>query len=56
MPFKSQLHVDTLLSNISVKYRSNEFIAMKIFPEVQVQKDSDRYRIYAPNFRLQHLC
>lgn len=52
MPFKSQLHVDTLLSNISVKYRSNEFIAMKIFPEVQVMKDSDRYRIYSPNFRL----
>lgn len=52
MPFKSQLHVDTLLSNISVKYRSADFIAMKIFPEVPVVKDSDKYRIYAPDFRL----
>lgn len=52
MPFKGQLHVDRLLSNISVKYQSNEFIAMKIFPEVPVMKDSDKYRIYAPNFRV----
>lgn len=52
MPFKSQLHVDTLLSNISVKYRSADFLAMKIFPEVPVVKDSDKYRIYAPDFRL----
>lgn len=52
MPFKGQLHIDQLLSNVSVKYRSNEFIAMKIFPEVSVMKDSDKYRIYAPDFRL----
>lgn len=52
MPFKGQLHVDQLLSNISVKYRSADFIAMKIFPEVPVIKDSDKYRIYAPDFRI----
>lgn len=52
MPFKGQLHVDQLLSNVSVKYQSSEFIAMKLFPEVPVIKDSDKYRIYAPNFRL----
>ena len=52
MPFKGQLHVDQLLSNISVKYQSSEFIGMKLFPEVPVIKDSDKYRIYAPNFRL----
>lgn len=52
MPFKGQLHVDQLLSNVSVKYQSAEFIAMKIFPEVPVIKDSDKYRVYVPNFRL----
>lgn len=52
MPFKSQLHVDKLLSNISVKYQNKDFLAMKIFPEVPVIKDSDKYRIYAQNFRL----
>jgi hypothetical protein len=52
MPASSQLHVDKLLSNVSVKYRNAEFIAMSVFPEVQVKKDSDLYRIYERNFRL----
>lgn len=52
MPFKSQLHTDALLSNVSVKYRNTDFIALSIFPEVPVKKDTDRYRIYAPDFRL----
>lgn len=52
MPFKNTLHIDQLLSNVSLKYVNNDFIAMKIFPEVPVIKDSDKYRIYAQNFRL----
>jgi hypothetical protein len=52
MPFKSQLHVDQLLSQVSVKYRNAEFIAMEIFPEIPVKKDTDLYRIYTPDFRL----
>lgn len=52
MPFNSQLHVDTLLSNVSVKYSNNDFIAMKVFPEVQVKKDSDLFRIYDRDWRL----
>lgn len=52
MPLKSQLHTDKLLSNVSVKYRSADFIAMSIFPEVPVKNDTDRYRIYSPDFRL----
>lgn len=52
MPFKGQLHIDELLSNVSVKYQNKDFLAMKIFPEVPVIHDSDRYRIYAQNFRL----
>jgi len=50
MPFKNQLHVDQLLSQISVKYSNTEFIADRIFPKVSVKKDSDLFRIYDRNF------
>jgi hypothetical protein len=52
MPLKSQLHTDSLLSNISIKYKNDSYIASEIFPEVAVKKDSDLYRIYDRNFRL----
>lgn len=52
MPFKSQLHVDKLLSNMSIKYRNVNFIAMDVFPEIPVKKDTDLYRIYDRDFRI----
>jgi len=52
MPFRNQIHVDKPLSNISIKYRNENFIAMDVFPEVQVKKDSDKYFIYDRDFRL----
>jgi len=52
MPLKSQLHVDKLLSNISVKYKNSAYIADQVFPTVNVKKDSDLYRVYDRNFRL----
>lgn len=52
MPKANTIHVDRLLSGISLKYRNKNFIAMEVFPEVQVKKDSDLYRIYDRNFRL----
>lgn len=52
MPFVNQTHVDTLLSNLSIKYRNEEYIAMQVFPEVPVKKTSDLYRVYDRNFRL----
>ncbi len=52
MPLKSQLHVDQLLSNVSIQYRNKNYIASEIFPEVPVKKDSDLYRIFDRNFRL----
>jgi hypothetical protein len=54
MPLKNQLHIDKLLSNISVAYRNKSYVAMEIFPEVKVQNDSDLYRIYERNFRVPH--
>lgn len=52
MPLENQLHVDQLLSNISVKYRNSNYVAMEIFPEVPVKKSSDLYRVYQRNFRI----
>lgn len=46
------VHVDVLLSQISIKYRNKNFVAMEVFPELAVSKDSDKYRIYDRNFRL----
>lgn len=52
MPLVSQLHVDKLLGNISIKYQNQEYIADKVAPVVPVKLDSDLYRIWARNFRI----
>lgn len=52
MPLKSQLHVNQLLSNVSVKYTNSEYIWDKVFPQVPVVKDTDLYRVYDRNFRV----
>jgi len=52
MPKVNQLHVDQLLSQISVKYMNSEYIASSIFPMLPVQKDSDLYRVFVRNFRI----
>lgn len=52
MPFRNQVHVDALLSNISIKYRNTELVAMQVFPEVPVKKDSDLFRVYDRDFRI----
>lgn len=49
---KSQLRVDKLLSNISVRYKNENFIANEVFPKVAVKKESDVYRTYDRDFRL----
>jgi len=52
MPNVSTIHVDRPLSNVSIKYRNENFIAMEVFPEISVKKDSDKYYIYDRDFRL----
>ena len=42
----NDLHVDRLLTNLSVGYRNDTYIADKIFPIVPVQKQSDKYAVY----------
>jgi len=48
MPTPAQMHIDRLLTNLSVAYIQNEqnFVAAQVFPIVPVQKQSDRYVIY----------
>jgi hypothetical protein len=47
-PTPSDVHVDAVLTNISVAYMQNEadFIASKVFPIVPVEKQSDVYFTY----------
>ena len=52
MPLKSQLHVDVLLSNVSVKYSNPEYIADRVFPIVPVKHDTNKYRVYTRNFKM----
>ena len=52
MPQVNQLHVNQLLSNVSLKYKNAEYIWDKVFPKVPVIKESDLYRVYERNFRI----
>jgi hypothetical protein len=50
-PTQSQVHVDAILTNISVAYmqKAENFIADKVFPVVPVDKQSDKYFTYDKN-------
>jgi hypothetical protein len=47
-PTKSDVHVNVPLTNISIAFLQNQddFIATKVFPNVPVKKQSDRYFVY----------
>lgn len=48
MPTRQQVHIDQALTNMSVAYmqEAKTFIADQVFPQIPVQKQSDRYFIY----------
>lgn len=50
-PTQNQVHVDAILTNISVAYmqKAENFIASKIFPIVPVEKQSDKFFKYTKN-------
>jgi hypothetical protein len=50
MPTTKDLHVDSLLTNVSIAYRNKSFIADDLFPIVPVVKQSD----YIPKFPKSH--
>ncbi len=47
-PTQSQVHVDAILTNMSVAYMNemDSFVASRVFPTVNVQKQSDLYFTY----------
>lgn len=46
MPPTNDLHVDKILTNLSVKYRNERFLADMILPPVRVRKRSDKFFRY----------
>ena len=54
-PQRSQVHVNRPLTNISIAYiqRAADFIADKVFPNVPVMKQSDKYFTYDKKFWFQ---
>ncbi len=49
-PTASDLHIDRLLTNISIAYLNPTYIADQIFPMVKVMKQSDRIPLYNQSF------
>ena len=52
MPPINQIHVDKVLTEISVQYKNADYIADQIFPKIQVKKLSDKYFVFERDFRL----
>lgn len=46
MPSVQKVHLDQVLTNISIGYKNEQFIADQVFPALPVGKQSDRYYVY----------
>ena len=46
MANSKDLHVDKFLTNFAIEYKNDAYIGDMLFPELQVDKQSDRYKIY----------
>lgn len=50
---KADVHVDQILTNLSIRYKNQSYIAENVFPVMRVVKESDKYFIFGKNhFRL----
>jgi hypothetical protein len=49
MPLSSAVHIDALLTNLSVGWMNNpaNYLASKVFPNVPVTRQSDKFRTYS---------
>lgn len=45
-PTSNQVHIDRALTNVSVAYQNTDYVADRIFPQVPVMFQSDKYFIY----------
>jgi hypothetical protein len=48
-PTQSDVHIDALLTNISVAYVQADYVADQVFPVIPVDKQSNKYFIYTKN-------
>src|SRR6266568_4296128 len=46
MPQLGTIHIDTALTNVSVKYTNESYIAEVVFPAIPVEKRSDKWFVY----------
>jgi hypothetical protein len=46
-PTVKDVHVDAAMSKLSLAYRNRGYVAERVFPQVPVQKQSDRYYIFS---------
>ena len=48
-PTQNQVHIDAILTNLSIAYmqEADNFVASKVFPTINVQKQSDKYFTYS---------
>lgn len=53
MPYSGNTHIDKALTNLSVKFMNNEYIAPMFMKEISVQKESDLYYIYNTEFDIE---
>ena len=51
-PLVEDVHTDSVLSGVSIKYTNDELIADQVLPVVPVKKESDLYYIYTRNWKL----
>jgi len=51
-PTEKDVHVDAVLSGVSVRYTNEEFIADQVMPVIPVKKESDKYYIYTRAWKL----
>ncbi len=49
-PTKSMIHIDTALSEIAIAYKPTGFISDQVFPELPVDKQSDKFYIWTKGF------
>jgi hypothetical protein len=54
MPSTQSVHYDKLLTNISVGYTNEDYIATQVLKEVPVDKQSDRYPVYGEEIFIAH--
>lgn len=51
-PTEKDVHVDSVLSGVSIRYSNEEFIADQVLPVIPVKKESDKYYIYTRAWKL----